>query len=238
MDLSKINGYGSLDYDKTFDLIGITHRELVEKDEYRLRWLRDHLVTPIRTVVDIGGNLGMTAIFARELFPDARIVSIEACSDTFNILRENASGFNVELHNFALGDGRRLYLQQCPVHCGANQMIGVPTKDMVGVASYSLPAIFSMLKIEAPYVIKVDIEGGEAFLYGHLESSKILSQSAHSAMEYHRGAANFVVSKCEFDKWILDTHKGHLVTGITTSGDCNAVRGAVYTMTDRKMVKL
>ena len=184
MDISKISEHGSLKYRWT-NLVDVIYRELVIKDEYRLTWA-SHNLPRIKTIVDIGGNLGMFAIFARELFPDVRIVSVEACKDTYKILERNTAEFNIETYNFAMGDGSRLYLNKCQDHSGANQMVHHTTvDDVVGIESYGLSSIFDMLQIEAPYIVKIDIEGGEICLFDDVKSSDILKEAEYVTMEFH-----------------------------------------------------
>ena len=218
MDLSKISEHGSLQYSWS-NFIDVTYQELVVRDEYRLKWARDNL-PQLRTIVDIGGNLGMFAIFARELFPDGRIISVEACDDTYKLLKRNTVESNVETHNFAMGDGRRLYLNKCPAHSGGNQMVTHTTDDVVGVESHRLCSIFDMCQVEAPYMVKIDIEGGEAFLYDDPDSSNILKQAELVAIEFHVMPSN---PSHVFNSWVSRTFKDFDVS--------NA--GAVYTMIKR-----
>lgn len=215
MDISKISEHGSLRYSWT-NFIDVTYQELVINDEYRLKWAQDNL-PQVKTIVDIGGNLGMFAVFARELFPDARIISVEACEDTYKILQRNTAEYNIETYNFAMGNGDRLYLAKCLEHSGGNRMVNHPTDDMMGVESHRLSSIFDMLQVETPYMVKIDIEGGEIFLFDDVISSNVLKQAELVTIEFHVSATN---PKHVFDSWVSETFNTFDVSNVN----------AVYTM--------
>jgi FkbM family methyltransferase len=219
MDISKINDHGSLKYRWT-NLVDVIYQELVIKDEYHLKWAR-HNLPRIKTIVDIGGNLGMFAIFARELFPDVRIVSVEPCKDTYMILEKNTAESNIEIYNFAMGNGSRLYLNKCPDHSGGNQMVNhVTVDDVIGIESYALSSIFDMLQIEAPYVVKIDIEGGEVCLFDDVKSSDILKEAEYVTMEFHL-VGNL---SHDFNIWVNKTFNDFDVSNVD----------AVYSMTRKR----
>lgn len=198
------------------NFIDVSYRELVTNDEYRLKWACNNL-PPFKTIVDIGGNLGMFAVLARELFPEARIISVEACEDTYEILKRNTAASNVEAYNFAMGDGSRLYLAKCLEHSGGNRMVKHTTDDVVGVESHRLFSIFDMLQVQSPYMVKIDIEGGEKFLFDDVISSNVLKQAELVAIEFHVSAAN---PQHIFDSWVRETFNDFDVSNLN----------AVYTM--------
>lgn len=235
MDISKIKKQGELKYDPSFDLAKITNDELA-KDEYKFKWLKNAGAVP-KTIVDIGGNLGLFALWARELYPNARIISIEACSDTFGLLVYNTRLASIQCHNMALGDGRRLYLWKCPVHSGGNQLRRQPTADRTGIRSYRLAEIFTKVNVEPPFAMKIDIEGGELFLYRDKNAHQIMKGAMHIAIEYHSlDIPGFRVNKCEFDEWLRSIFSDtHVITGL--GGDCENIRGAVYTITSKSVAK-
>ena len=65
------------------------------------------LGTPPRVFFDVGANVGQTAIAIRARFPDARILSFEPHPQSYDRLRAQVEGLDVETFGFALGDARR-----------------------------------------------------------------------------------------------------------------------------------
>jgi FkbM family methyltransferase len=62
---------------------------------------------PIRTVWDIGGNIGCFAIWLLRRQPDARITSFEPCAETFAVLSKNRDEFSGrawQIRPFGLSD--------------------------------------------------------------------------------------------------------------------------------------
>lgn len=57
----------------------------------------------IKTVLDVGANLGQTAKSFEESFPKSKIYCIEPILSTFNELKNNTTKMNVSCYNLALG---------------------------------------------------------------------------------------------------------------------------------------
>lgn len=228
MDLSKVKTTHNVKY-SNFDLKGVTYDELVVNDSYRLKEARG-----LKTIIDIGGNLGMFAVYCRELFPDARIISVEACSDTFEILKHNTADSQVECLHAAIGDGRTLYLHRCPVHSGGNQFFDLKSESEC-MPSKRLSTLFSEIGVESPYLLKIDIEGGESMLYRDSEVGKIMADCQHFAMEFHypRSTADDgqpvvgIPTKCEWDTWLQNIFGNKFnLKGI---GNCRNASSGLYT---------
>lgn len=211
-------------YDSNFDLIGFMYKEIVEDDTYGLRKLQKKYGNSIKTILDIGGNLGVFSVYARELFPEARIISLEAFGDTWFLLKENTEKYNIEVYHMALGNGENLYLNLCPEHSGANSF--KKSGSQYCMKSKKLIDIFKELNIEPPYVIKLDIEGGEMFLYEDKSSIDILKNCLYFTMEYHNvDMLGYRVDKQKWDEWLKNIFDKFTIDGL----DGNAT-GATYTV--------
>ncbi|MEV0126719.1 FkbM family methyltransferase [Streptomyces sp. NPDC050703] len=56
-------------------------------------------------IFDIGANIGLFSLFARQRWPDAQVFSFEPAPAVFDALRRNTGGLpGVHIHNMALGD--------------------------------------------------------------------------------------------------------------------------------------
>ena len=55
-------------------------------------------------IFDIGGNIGVTAIYLASLFPDAKIYTFEPLPENYQLLKSNVKNYkNIEAFNFGLG---------------------------------------------------------------------------------------------------------------------------------------
>src|SRR6266545_832374 len=139
--------------------------EIVNDDIYGLRELRE----PVRTVVDVGANIGVCSVYAKLLFPNARVVAIEPGETAFRLLSWNVSNLNVELHACAVGaeNGRGSLL------VGDKLTTSKLSSDhRVGSQSCRIVTLASIIEdLNAPVdVLKLDCEGAE---YDILESPGI-----------------------------------------------------------------
>lgn len=217
---------GNISYGN-FALVEYMINEIVIEDTYNLRQIKKQYGNNIKTIIDIGGNLGVFSAFARELFPEARIISLEASYDTYISLKENLKNYNIEAYNIAFGDGSDLYFNKCEDHSGANQF----KKDKsscnnpeISIKSKKLNEIFNELKIKGPYIIKMDIEGSEMFLYENDESYEILNNCEYFTMEYHNvNMLGYTVDKKMWDQWLIKVFTSFTIDGL--GGDAT---GATY----------
>jgi FkbM family methyltransferase len=208
-------------------LIDHSYKEIVMDDVYKLGWFKEHVSTKIKTFIDIGANIGVSAIFANKLFPQARIIAIEPCVETFKVLEENTQSLNIERYNFAFGNGKPLYCMQSEFHSGANIFIEQP-KESKPVASKTLKTIIHEYAIKKPYIIKMDIEGGEYFLMHNNNDHYYVVNAAHFAVELH--FSNATVRNI-WEQWTNDffSVSHHITRKYTKDGN-----GAVFTMTRSK----
>lgn len=128
----------------------------------------DAIIPPGGTVVDIGGNVGYSALLAGALTgPGGRVLTFEPCADTFRQLQKNiaANGFrHVEAHQVAVSD----YCGTGVLHtAGANEqglasLIERPETlgtERVTVTNFS--EIAKMVDLARVDLLKIDVEGAE-----------------------------------------------------------------------------
>jgi FkbM family methyltransferase len=109
------------------------------------------------TVLDIGANIGISALFYRQTYPDARIVCVEADPAMLDLLRENTRPLGVEIVHAAVAasSGEIEFFQSDESWSGS-------IVDGDG-PSVRVPAVTLDELIERydPDLVKVDIEGAE-----------------------------------------------------------------------------
>jgi FkbM family methyltransferase len=121
-------------------------------------------------VLDVGANIGMTALAFSEICPKGRISAIEPLPRTFQYLRRNvaeAGVRNIKLFNFALGSSDDSVLMQGHPSNFACSFVAdsyrIPTNDHFAekISVKRLDNAFSELSLDRLDLMKVDVEGFE-----------------------------------------------------------------------------
>jgi len=116
-------------------------------------------------IIDAGANIGASVVWFANEFPQSHILAIEPDAENVRLLRKNVEGLNVEVHEAALGsiDGRVKLID-----AGHGEW-GYQTKeDMNGTCRRVAASRIIEEKIAqgyAPFLFKIDIEGGEENLF-------------------------------------------------------------------------
>lgn len=119
--------------------------------------------TPL--IIDAGANIGASVVWFQDVYPESHIVAIEPDTDNVKFLRNNVTGLNVDIREAALGaeDGFVSLIDP------GNGEWGYQTKaDLDGLCPrLSLTRLINekMLNGYVPFLIKIDIEGGEENLF-------------------------------------------------------------------------
>jgi FkbM family methyltransferase len=121
-------------------------------------------------VLDIGANIGMTALALSRICPHGQIVAIEPVPRTFRYLRQNVSksgARNVQIFNCALGSSEGSALMQGHSSNFACSFVAdnykIPAKDHFSqrVPVKRLDDMFPDLPLDRVDFMKVDVEGFE-----------------------------------------------------------------------------
>ncbi|MCG8590145.1 MAG: FkbM family methyltransferase [Proteobacteria bacterium] len=143
-----------------------------------------------RVVVDVGANVGVFAIYAHCLDPQARIHCFEPAPDTLDLLRQNVADLpTVRVHDCALSNrsGReRLHLHAA--NGGQNSLVrtGAGFDASVPVAVEDAGAAFDRLGLRRVDVLKLDTEGSEVAILESLGPR--LAHVDSVLVEYHSEA--------------------------------------------------
>ncbi len=140
-------------------------------------------------IFDLGANIGMSILFFKRLFPEARIIAFEPDPRTFEVLQSNvqANGWkNVELHPLALA-GREGEIDFFTDTGNRSSLVAsVYGHRVSGTVKQRVKAapLSKFLGQPADFV-KIDIEGSEAEVFQELASSGSLAKIKSLAVEYH-----------------------------------------------------
>jgi len=182
-------------------------------DTYDLRKFLKISPYCIDGLIDIGANVGSVSILGRMLFPDARVVGLEPCKETYNILERNMRYWRIETYNVAIGDGKPM----CFIRRGGSgyhrfiredEDQWMPEKPEYFTESLSLRQIFDTYKLNdlKSYIIKIDTEGGERHLFNK-ESMDIIKGCVQFMAELHSPFGGTVDEWNEWANEFKDTHE-------------------------------
>ena len=118
----------------------------------------------VKTILDLGANIGVSVVAFRSMFPGAQIIAVEMNTENFNLLKENCSNDPLtKLENAAIWseDG-----SICQVDVGAGDWglrVGDhPGKSLGEVPSFTFSTILRKHDVDCVDICKMDIEGAEA----------------------------------------------------------------------------
>jgi len=141
------------------------HSEVFEHEHYRLPLKRSP-----QTILDLGANIGLSAVYFARLFPDAELACVEPAPDNVRVLARNLelNGVSATVIPAAadVTDGR--VLLELGEHDYAHHVVTASKHAMrprLDVEAISVPTIMRHLSWERVGLLKIDIEGHEAELF-------------------------------------------------------------------------
>jgi FkbM family methyltransferase len=135
----------------------------------RRKWLFEY---EFKTVLDIGANIGQSAIEFRNKFPNAKIYSFEPITSCFNILNATMSkDHNFKAFNFALGEFNeetKIFMNDTittssllETNTENDLAINIGKSRIEKIVTKKLDEVESELDIELPMLCKIDVQGFE-----------------------------------------------------------------------------
>ena len=153
-------------------------QQIFKNGEYELRRLRRYqeimdrfktLESPL--IIDGGANIGASSCYFSQKFSGSRVVAIEPLTENFEILTENVQDWPVDCIQGALSSSRR-HFQMADAGTGFWGYYAKPLEDggepenVPGMVSgITVPDLLSKYERSSPFIIKLDIEGGEDDLF-------------------------------------------------------------------------
>ena len=147
------------------------------------------------TIIDAGGNIGISTLFFKYFYPDAKILVFEPDSTNFQILKKNVESNKlkgVEMYNLALSDrtGQISLYERTDVE-GGDIGVSLSKSFRENYHSENLKEITVKCDKLSRYIadevdlLKIDIEGSEGKVIGELSKSGKLSLIKNISMEFH-----------------------------------------------------
>jgi hypothetical protein len=142
----------------------------------------------IKTILDLGANIGFYSVPFRFFQPNARIIAIEPDKSNFDMLKKNTENLDVEVYNLALGNGKEVVKNKgkfSVTHKFSPDSNGNESENEK-CQSLLLNNIIEKYKIDCNGLfIKIDTEGAERFIFNHNPSEDIIRKSLGTSMEVH-----------------------------------------------------
>lgn len=125
------------------------------------------LAPPVRTVIDLGGNIGITAIFFATCYPEAQIHVVEPNPSAFAQLVQNTKPFgNVHAYQLAIADAAATMTLYVGKHnAGASFSPRTPQDVRIDVPTESLDGFLRRIGVSEIDLLKFDMEGAERYLF-------------------------------------------------------------------------
>lgn len=202
--------------------------EVVIEDVYKLKSVQ---FIP-DAIIDLGANVGIFTRYARELFPNALIISVEPNEENFKVLTYFTEINNWVPLNMAIGKGQLWHNLGAANGSGESYVssgIGYGGEEMESAERKGNGVEKSEIKTTLPsaliqqyvtpgqkYLVKMDIEGGEHAVFQDKESIEVLKNADYVCGEFHLYALSAgkmydeVVQK--IGEFISELMKTHLVT--------------------------
>ena len=140
-------------------------------------------------IFDCGSNIGMSVLFFKKLYPNARIVAFEPDPFTFETLRRNVDEnhlSDIDLHQIALSNR----VGEIELFRDASSKIS-SLKMSTLRKRHSGPSVIVPARCLSEFIsseidlLKIDIEGAEDAVMGNLANSGKLRQAKRLHLEYH-----------------------------------------------------
>lgn len=135
-------------------------------------------------IIDCGANIGISVVYFKRLYPNAKIIAFEPDPVLFSLLSKNISNFafeNIELRQAAVWvNDKGVDFRQEGGHSGR---IAENKNDdtVVSVPSVCLRSLLE--SVDSVNMLKMDIEGAEAAVL--FDCGQMLKKCEHVFIEYH-----------------------------------------------------
>lgn len=140
-----------------------------------------HTNGPIKTIVDLGGNNGMSAIYFHYTYPEATVYALEPDKNNFAALVKQTSGIDK-----ILPLNKAIWKENGVINLDSGDSWAVRI-DMDGsgnpAEAISMDSLINTYDINQIDILKIDIEGSEKDLFAN--STRFLSITKNLVIELH-----------------------------------------------------
>jgi FkbM family methyltransferase len=165
--------------------------EILLQSKYKSEYFFPDKLNP-KIIFDIGGNIGITAVYLASIFPDSKIYSFEPLPDNYEILKKNIQQYhNIKAFNIGLGSKNgnfEVYLSDDIENFGGVSFypdpIGNKSDSHILCEVKNINEVIEKLNIKSIDLIKIDTEGAEYDILTALQK-RILRNTSWITGELH-----------------------------------------------------
>jgi FkbM family methyltransferase len=141
----------------------------------------------VQTIVDLGSNIGLSSLYYFQHFPKADFICVEPSPTNFQLLQKNTAiipANQIDRYEGAIHSvSGEVSFEVDAIAWGGKMDTSTNSKSQK-VKAYSMGEIIQKSNIQSIDILKVDIEGGEAFLFSEntdwLKLVKLIIIEIHS----------------------------------------------------------
>ena len=156
-------------------------------------------------ILDIGGNIGSSAIYFHQLYPNSTIYVFEPDDISYKTLLKNIDPFkNIKSYNIGLfNEDKFLKLHRCPFGSSGNSVYLDPSisYETIDIELKKASSVIVDYKLQNANILKVDTEGCEVPILQDIFSLGLLFDIIY--VEYHCDEDRFEIEKMMYLKYKL-----------------------------------
>ncbi len=165
--------------------VKITFAEIFLDDTYELSWIKKFSKKKkieIKTILDIGGNCGLTSLKLRSHFPNSIIHCYEPNIDLIKYIEPNSKNGNFKCFFEAIGN----YSGKVKLNIENNESVlsSIEADEKGDINQISIDKAYKRFGLEYIDIVKMDCEGSE---WDILRNKEVFEKVKFVTMEYHLG---------------------------------------------------
>ncbi len=156
--------------------------ENIVLDTYSLKDLQSHKYA---TIIDIGANIGLFSTQAYQLWPQAKLISVEPNPESYKLLTQNLQLNQIQSQTYQSAVTKSANPKQIKLYYNQNPaMVSQITGSGKSFTANTITLEQLTKNIQTPALLKIDIEGGEYDLFTD-KQLPYLKKFHTIVMEYH-----------------------------------------------------
>lgn len=163
--------------------------EIFLDDTYKLEWIKNFSKKKgikIKSILDIGGNCGLTSILSRQYFPESDIHCYEPNIDIEKFLKQNSKIANFKYFLEAVGANTGMVKLNVDTN---HSFLSSISSDKLGTTKQvSFEEVLERFEKNKVDIVKMDCEGSE---WEILDKVDLWKNIKFITMEYHLGTNNY-----------------------------------------------
>ena len=127
----------------------------------------DYVPSPVRSIVDLGANIGLSIFYFASRFPEAKIIGLEPDAANYKLLEANTKSIrHVSLVNGGVWSRRvSLKIENPNARPDSYRLCECAPNTPGCISAFSIPDLLEAHRLQEIDILKVDIEGSEVQLF-------------------------------------------------------------------------